>query len=99
MWARRLAAPAALLGLPLVIASLLRTPAAQQAHEPPVMPLPQAPEAQQAQEANAPPPQLPIVVNTWASCFSEATAAAYRALEAGGSVVDAVEQVWCMLAS
>lgn len=75
MWARRLAAPAALLGLPLVIASLLRSPAAQQ-----------------AQESQAP-PRLPIVINTWAGCFSEATAAAYQELEAGGSALDAVEQV------
>lgn len=33
----------------------------------------------------------PIVVNTWP--FTNATAAAYRALRDGGSAVDAVEQV------
>lgn len=36
---------------------------------------------------------LPIVVNTWAGpCFGGATAAAWAALQAGGSGLDAVEQ-------
>lgn len=37
---------------------------------------------------------LPIVVNTWAGpCFGGSAAAAWAALQAGGSVLDAVEQV------
>lgn len=37
---------------------------------------------------------LPIVVNTWAGpCFGGSTAAAWAALQAGGSALDAVEQV------
>jgi len=36
--------------------------------------------------------ELPIVVNTWAGPFSEATAAAWQTLEAGGTALDAVEQ-------
>jgi hypothetical protein len=39
-------------------------------------------------------PSLPIVINTWAGpCFGNATQRAWETLAAGGSALDAVEQV------